>query len=49
MWVFSSVFTEAERAYAFTPDGYGIFNVRTSLDACRTQEGQGGEGGEGGG
>ena len=26
-------------AYSFTTDGYGIFNVRTHLGACRTHEG----------
>ena len=26
-------------AYSFAMDGYGIFNVRTSLGACRTHEG----------
>ena len=25
-------------AYSFTTAGYGIFNVRTKLDACRTHE-----------
>ena len=26
--------------YSFTTDAYGIFNVRTSLDACHTHEGE---------
>ena len=26
-------------SYSFTTDGYGIFNVRTKLGTCRTQEG----------
>ena len=26
-------------AYYFTTDGYGIFNVRTNVGACRTHEG----------
>ena len=29
----------AARAYYFTTDEYGIFNMRTYLGACRTQEG----------
>ena len=27
------------KAYSFTTDGYGIFNSRTNLSACRTDEG----------
>ena len=26
-------------AYSFATDRYGVFNVRTALDACRTHEG----------
>ena len=29
----------AVRPYSFRTDGYGIFNVRTNLGACRTHEG----------
>ena len=37
--VFSCFHTEA---YSFTTDGYGIFNMRINVGACRTNEGGGG-------
>ena len=49
MQCFCVAITDRE-AYSFTTDGYGIFNVRTNLGACRTHErvGVGGGGGRGG-
>ena len=37
--VFSCFHTDGYEAYSLTTDGYGIFNVRTKLGACRSQEG----------
>ena len=36
--VFSCFHTTGYDAYSFTTDGYGIFNVRTDVGACRTHE-----------
>ena len=36
--VFMCFRTSGCEAYSFTTDGYGIFNVRTHLGACRTHE-----------
>ena len=38
--VFSCDHTTCWKAYYFTTDGYGIFNVRRNLGACRTHEGR---------
>ena len=40
--VFSYFQTTGSEAYSFTTDGYGIFNVRTTVGACRTHEGESG-------
>ena len=45
--VFSCVHATGREAYPVTTDGYGIFNERTHLGACRTHEGRGGGGGVG--
>ena len=37
--VFSWFHTTGCEAYSFTTDGYGIFNVRTNVRACRRHEG----------
>ena len=38
--VFLCFYTTGCEAYSFTDtDGYGIFNMRTNWDACRTHEG----------
>ena len=37
--VFSCFHTTVCEAYSFKTDGYGIFNVRTHVGACRTHEG----------
>ena len=35
----SCLHTTGTEAYSFTTDGYGIFNVRANMGACRTHEG----------
>ena len=45
--VFSCFYTTDFEACSFTTNGYGIFNVHTNLEACRTHEGGGGGGGGG--
>ena len=37
--VFLDDYTTGCEAYSFTTDGYGIFNVRKNVGACRTHEG----------
>ena len=37
--VFPCFHSTGYEAYSFTTDGYEIFNVRTNVGACRTDEG----------
>ena len=37
--VYALFLCDPTTAYCFAPDGYGIFNVRTHLVTCRTDEG----------
>ena len=49
--VFSGFHTTGCEAYSLATDGFGIFNMRANLGACRTHEGgwNGGGWGRGGG